>query len=111
MSSVTIDESTSRVYLLNKFPLHSIRTKNTNCIALDASHPRGQSHLKKSIQQNTEKMIKLYKAVNTDATATPVLRHKSILSKTVRVVILKISWECSRENVEKLIINVTESDK
>ena len=55
--------------------------------------------------------MKLYKAVDTGATATPVLRHKSTLSKTVRVVILKISQEHPRENFEELIINVTELDK
>ena len=111
MSSVTINESTSGAYLLNEFPLHPIRTKNANCIASDASCPRGQLHLEKPIQQNTEKVMKLYKAVNTGVTATPALRHRSTLSKTVRMVILKISWGHSRENVEKLIINVTESGK
>ena len=111
MSSVTIDESTSEAYLLNKFLLHPIRTKNANHIASDAPHFRGQSHCEKSIQQNTEEVIKLYKAVNTGVTATPVLRHRSTLSKTVRVIILKISWGCPRENVEELIIDVTESDK
>ena len=51
--------------------------------------------------------MKLYKAVNTGATATPVLSHRgSTQSKTVRVVILKISWGRSRENVEELIIDV-----
>ena len=55
--------------------------------------------------------MKLYKAVNTGVTATPVLRYRSTLSKTVRVIILKISWRHPRENVEKLIIDVTESDK
>ena len=55
--------------------------------------------------------MKLYKAVDIGATATPALKHKSTLSKTVRVVILKISWGHSRENVEELIINVTESGK
>ena len=111
MSSVTIDESISEVYLLNEFPLHPIRTKNANCITSDASCLRGQPHLKKPIQQNTEKVIKLYKAVNTDATATSALKHESTLSKTVRVIIFKISWGCSRENVEELIINVTELDE
>ena len=53
--------------------------------------------------------MKLYKAVNTGATTTPALRHESTLSKTVRVIILKISWEHPRENVEESIINVTES--
>ena len=53
--------------------------------------------------------MKLYKAVDTGVTVTPALRHRSTLNKTVRVIILKISWECSRENVEELIINVTES--
>ena len=92
MSSVTIDESTSGAYLLNEFPLHPIRTKNANCIAPDASHPRGQLCLKKLIQQNTEEVMKLYKAVNMGATATPALSHRgSTLSKTVRVIILKIS--------------------
>ena len=76
MSSVTIDESTSEAYLLNEFPLHPIRTKNTNCTALDAPHCRGQPHLEKSIQQNTEKVMKLYKAVNTGVTATPALSHR-----------------------------------
>ena len=55
--------------------------------------------------------MKLYKAVNTGVTATPALRHKSTLSKTVRVIILKISWGHSRENVEEPIINVTELDE
>ena len=54
--------------------------------------------------------MKLYKAVNTGATATPALSHRgSTQSKTVRVIILKISWECSRENVEESIINVMKS--
>ncbi len=52
--------------------------------------------------------MKLYKAVNTGVTVTLALRHESTLSKTVRVIILKISWGCPRENVEELIINVTE---
>ena len=55
--------------------------------------------------------MKLYKAVNTGVTVTPALRHKSTLSKTVRVIILKNSWGHSRENVEELIINVTELDE
>ena len=55
--------------------------------------------------------MKSYKAVDTGVTATPALRHESTLNKTVRVVILKISWGCSRENVEEPIINVTESDE
>ena len=54
--------------------------------------------------------MKLYKAVNTGATATPALSHRgSTQSKTVRVIILKISWGRPRENVEELIINVAES--
>ena len=56
-------------------------------------------------------MIKLYKAVNTGATVKPALRHKSTLSKTVRVIIFKISWEHSRENVEELIIDVMKLDE
>ena len=92
MSSVTIDESTSEVYLLNEFPLHPIRTKNANCTASDALYCRGQSHLEKSTQQNTEEVVKLYEAVNTGVTATPALSHRgSTQSKTVRVIILKIS--------------------
>ena len=54
--------------------------------------------------------MKLYKAVNTGATATPALSHEgSTQSKTVRVVILKIGRECSKKVVEKLIINVMKS--
>ena len=54
--------------------------------------------------------MKSYKAVNTGATATPALSHGgSTQSKTVRVVILKISWGCPRENVEEPIIDVVES--
>ena len=54
--------------------------------------------------------MKLYKAVDTGVTATPTLSHEgSTQSKTVRVIILKISWRCSRENVEELIIDVAES--
>ena len=41
MSSVTINESTSGAYLLNKFSLHPIRTKNANCTAPDAPCRRG----------------------------------------------------------------------
>ena len=109
MSSVTIDESTSEAYLLNKFPLHPIRTKNANCTASDTPHCRGQPHLEKPTQQNTEKVMKLYKAVNTGATATPALSHRgSTQSKTVRVIILKISWGHPRENVEESIIDVAE---
>ena len=53
-----------------------------------------------------------YEAVNTGATVTPALSYEgSIQSKTVRVVILKISWEHPRENVEESIIDVTESGK
>ena len=112
MSSVTIDESTSEAYLLNKFPLHSIRTKNANCTASDTPCCRGQPHLEKPTQQNTEKMMKLYKAVNTGATATPALSYRgSTQSKTVRVVILKISWGHPRENVEELIIDVMKLDE
>ena len=56
--------------------------------------------------------MKSYKAVNTGATATPALSHRgSTQSKTVRVVILKISWGCPRENVEEPIINVVKSGK
>ena len=56
--------------------------------------------------------MKLYKAVNTGANATPILSYRgSTQSKTVRVVILKISWGRPRENVEKLIIDVAESGK
>ena len=112
MSSVTIDESTSEAYLLNKFPLHPIRTKNANCIASDAPHLRGWPRLKKPIQQNTEKVMKLYKAVNTGATATPALSYRgSIQSKTVRVMILKIGWGWGhlRKVVEEPIIDVAES--
>ena len=112
MSSVTIDKSTSEAYLLNEFPLHSIRTKNANCTASDAPHPRDQPHLKKLTQQNTEKMIKLYKAVNTGVTVTPALSYRgSTQSKTVRVVILKIGRGHLRKVVKKSIINVTESGK
>ena len=54
--------------------------------------------------------MKLYKAVNTGATATPALSYRgSTQSKTVRVIIFKISWRHSRENVEELIIDVVES--
>ena len=112
MLSVTINELTSEVYLLNEFSLHSIRTKNANCTASDTPHCRGQSCLKKSTQQNTEEVIKLYKAVNTGVTATPALSYRgSTQSKTVRVIILKIGRECLRKVVEELIIDVTESDK
>ena len=46
------------------------------------------------------------------ATATPALSHRgSTQSKTVRVVILKISWGHPRENVEEPIIDVAESGK
>ena len=56
--------------------------------------------------------MKLYKAVDTGATATPALSHRgSTQSKTVRVIILKISWGCPRENVEEPIIDVVESGK
>ena len=56
--------------------------------------------------------MKLYKAVNTGATVTPALSYRgSTQSKTVRVIILKISWEHSRENVEELIIDVMKSGK
>ena len=56
--------------------------------------------------------MELYKAVDTGVTATPALSHRgSTQSKTVRVVILKISWERPRENVEEPIINVAESGK
>ena len=110
MSSVTIDESTSGAYLLNKFFLHPVRTKNANCTASDAPCHRGQPHLKKPTQQNTEEVIKLYKAVNTGVTATPVLSHRgSTQSKTVRVMILKIGRECLRKVIEELIINMAES--
>ena len=109
MSSVIIDESTSEVYLLNEFPLHSIRTKNANCTASDAPCCRGQLHLEKSTQQNTEEVMKLYKAVNTGATATPALSHReSTQSKTVRVMILKIGRRCLRKVVEESIIDVIE---
>ena len=112
MSSVTIDESTSEVYLLNEFPLHSIRTKNANCTASDTPHCRGQPHFEKPTQQNTEEVMKLYKAVNTGATATPALSHRgSTQSKTVRVMILKIGRECLRKVVEELIIDVMKSGK
>ena len=112
MSSVTINELISEAYLLNEFPLHPIRTKNANCIAPDAPHLRGQPHLKKPIQQNTEKVMKLYKAVNTGATATPALSYKeSIQSKTVRVMILKIGREHPEKVVEESIIDVIELGK
>ena len=92
MSSVTINESTSEAYLLNEFPLHPVRTKNANCTALNAPCCRSQPHLEKSTQQNTEEVMKLYKAVNTGVTATPALSYRgSTQSKTVRVVIFKIS--------------------
>ncbi len=54
--------------------------------------------------------MKSYKAVDTGVTATSALSHRgSIQSKTVRVVILKISWGRPRENVEEPIIDVAES--
>ena len=110
MSSVIINESTSGAYLLNEFPLHPIRTKNANCTASDTSCCRGQPHLEKLTQQNTEEVMKLYKAVNTGVTATPALSYRgSTQSKTVRVVILKIGRRCLRKVIEKLIIDVTES--
>ena len=53
--------------------------------------------------------MKLYKAVNMSATATPALSHRgSIQSKTVRMMILKIGRGHLRKIVEELIINVTE---
>ena len=58
--------------------------------------------------------MKLYKAVNTGATATPALSHRgSTQSKTVRVVILKIDQGQGhpRKVVNELIIDVTESGK
>ena len=107
MSSVTIDESTSEAYLLNEFPLHPIRTKNANCTASNTSSCRGQPHLEKPIQQNTEKVVKLYKAVNTGVTATPALSYRgSTQSKTVRVVILKIGRGRPEKVVEEPIIDV-----
>ena len=112
MSSVIIDESTSGVYLLNEFLLHSVRTKNANCTASDAPHCRGQPHLEKPTQQNTEEVMKSYEAVDTGATATPVLSHRrSTQSKTIRVVILKIGRRCLRKVVEKPIINVVKLDE
>ena len=112
MSSVTIDESTSGVYLLNEFPLHPIRTKNANCTASDVPHCRGQPCLEKPTQQNTEEVMKLYKAVNTGVTATPALSYRgSTQSKTVRVVILKIGRRRLRKVVEEPIIDVAESGK
>ena len=55
-------------------------------------------------------MMKLYKAVNTGATATPILSYKgSTQSKTVRVIILKIGREHLRKVIEKLIIDVVKS--
>ena len=109
MSSVTIDESTSGAYLLNEFPLHPIRTKNANHTALDTSCCRGQPHLEKLTQQNTEEVMKLYKAVDTGVTATPALSYRgSTQSKTVRVMILKIGREHLRKVVEESIINVAE---
>ena len=57
-------------------------------------------------------MIKLYKAVNTGVTATPVLSYRgSTQSKTVRVIILKIGRGCLRKVVEESIIDVAESDE
>ena len=54
--------------------------------------------------------MKLYKAVDTDVTATPALSHKgSTQSKTVRVMILKIGRKHLRKVVEELIINVIKS--
>ena len=51
--------------------------------------------------------MKLYKAVNTGVTITPALSHEgSTQSKTVRVIIFKISWGHPRENVEESIIDV-----
>ena len=56
--------------------------------------------------------MKLYKAVNTGATATPALSYRgSTQSKTVRVMILKIGRGCLRKIIEKLIIDVAESGK
>ena len=53
--------------------------------------------------------MKLYKAVNTGATATPALSHRgSTQSKTVRVVILKIDRKHPEKVVKKPIIDVTE---
>ena len=110
MSSVIINESTSGAYLLNEFPLHPIRTKNANCTASDAPHCKGQLHLKKSTQQNSEEVMKSYESVNTGMTATSVLSHRgSTQSKTVRVVILKIGRECLRKVIEESIINVVKS--
>ena len=109
MSLVIINESTSGAYLLNKFPLHPVRTKNANCTAPDAPCCRGQPHLKKLTQQNTEEVMKLYKAVNIGATATPALSYRgSTQSKTVRVVILKIDRRHPRKVIEEPIINVAE---
>ena len=51
--------------------------------------------------------MKLYKAVNTGATATPALSHRgSTQSKTVRVMILKIGRGHLRKVVKELIIDV-----
>ena len=51
--------------------------------------------------------MKLYKVIDTGATATSTLSHRgSTQSKTVRVMILKIDRECLRKVVEKSIINV-----
>ena len=56
--------------------------------------------------------MKLYKAVNTGATATPALSHEeSTQSKTVRVIILKIGRGHLRKVIEKLIINVVKLGK
>ena len=112
MSSIIIDESTSEAYLLNEFPLHPVRTKNANCTASDAPHCRGQPHLKKPTQQNTEKVMKLYKVIDMGATATPALSYGgSTQSKTVRVVILKIGRGCPEKVVEEPIIDVIELGK
>ena len=56
--------------------------------------------------------MKLYKAVNTGATATPALSHRgSTQSKTIRMMILKIGRGHPRKIVEKSIIDVMESGK
>ena len=54
--------------------------------------------------------MKLYKAVNTGMTVTPVLSYRgSTQSKTVRMIILKIGREHLRKVIEKLIIDVMKS--
>ncbi len=56
--------------------------------------------------------MKLYEAVNTGVTATPVLSYRgSTQSKTVRVMISKIGRGHPEKVVEEPIIDVAESGK